>query len=69
MTSLSLFRRRVRPDPASSRDRHPVEPPAPRSVVRERILPIGSQRYQATVEEGSGTLTDRVLTFLDKRSA
>jgi len=69
MTSLSPFRRRVRPDPALSQPRHLVEPETPGSVVRERIVPIGAQRGQAAVEEGSGTLTDRILTFLDKRSA
>ncbi|MGB6132897.1 MAG: hypothetical protein WBG54_14045 [Acidobacteriaceae bacterium] len=52
-----------------SQPRHLVEPVTPGSVVRERIVPIGAQRGQAAVEEGSGTLTDRILTFLDKRSA
>lgn len=69
MTFLSLFHRRARPQPARSRYRHPVKPVAPENVLPVRIVPVSPQRYQAADEGDYGTLTDRVLTFLDKRSA
>jgi hypothetical protein len=69
MTFLSLFHRPARPEPARSRYCHPAEPVAPENFLPVRKAPISPQRYQAADEEDYGTLTDRVLTFLDKRSA
>jgi hypothetical protein len=69
MRFLSLFRRRFRSNTFPSRHPHPAEPMPAEIAAWASIVNTLPRIVPSSDAETAPTFTDRVLIFLDKRSA